>query len=94
MKTVIIYFIIAYFVFISVASVILTVYDKYAAIKGKRRTPENTLMLFSALGGSVIMLAAMLIIRHKTKHIKFMLGIPIIILFQLMVVLWIICRYV
>jgi len=48
----------------------------------KHRTRESTLLLLSALGGSVAMLATMLIIRHKTKHVKFMLGIPLIILLQ------------
>ena len=40
-------------------------------------------MLVSALGGSVTMYITMLIIRHKTRHIKFMLGIPVIIMIQL-----------
>ena len=48
----------------------------------KHRTRESTLLLLSALGGSVAMLATMLIIRHKTKHVKFMLGIPLMILLQ------------
>ena len=46
------------------------------------RTPEKTLLILSALGGSVAMLITMLLIRHKTKHVKFMLGIPIIIILQ------------
>ena len=37
----------------------------------------------SALGGSVAMMSTMLIIRHKTKHHKFMYGIPVIIIIQL-----------
>lgn len=64
-------------------SVIVTVYDKIAAKKLPRhRTREATLLLLSALGGSVAMLLTMLVIRHKTKHVKFMLGIPLIILLQ------------
>ena len=46
------------------------------------RTPEKTLLVLSALGGSIAMFVTMLIIRHKTKHVKFMLGIPLIILAQ------------
>ena len=72
-----------YFVIISVLSVITCIYDKLAAKIAKRhRTREATLLLLSALGGSVPMLATMLIIRHKTKHPKFMIGIPLIIIFQ------------
>ena len=69
--------------FWSIVSIITCLYDKRAAKKNPRhRTRESTLLLLSALGGSVAMLACMLIIRHKTKHIKFMLGIPLIILAQ------------
>ena len=44
---------------------------------------KKVLLLFSALGGSVAMFITMLIIRHKTKHVKFMLGIPIIMIVQI-----------
>ena len=66
----------------SVISIIATVKDKICAIKEKRRTPEKKLLLLSALGGSVAMLLTMLLIRHKTKHLKFMIGIPLIIVLQ------------
>jgi len=72
---------------ISFISVIITIVDKVKSIKGKWRVPEKRLLLFSALGGSVAMYLTMQLIRHKTRHIKFMLGIPIIILFQA-VVIW------
>ena len=68
---------------ISLISIILTAYDKHAAKKRPdRRVPEARLMLFSALGGSVCMYITMQLIRHKTKHIKFMLGIPLIMIAQ------------
>ena len=74
----------AYVLIISVVAVCVTVYDKWAAKKRpKERTRESTLLLLSALGGSVAMLLTMLAIRHKTKHIKFMLGIPLIIILQI-----------
>ena len=74
----------AYELIISVVAVCVTVYDKWAAKKRpKERTRESTLLLLSALGGSIAMLLTMLAIRHKTKHIKFMLGIPLIIILQI-----------
>lgn len=76
-------FLFIYLIFINILALIFTVSDKYRAIKHKRRISEFTLMLISALGGSVTMLVTMLVIRHKTRHIKFMLGIPLIILIQL-----------
>lgn len=74
----------AYVLIISVVAVCVTIYDKWAAKKRpKERTRESTLLLLSAIGGSVAMLLTMLAIRHKTKHIKFMLGIPLIIILQI-----------
>ena len=74
--------VIVYIAIVSLISVIMTVTDKSAAKKGKRRTPEATLLLFSALGGSVAMYITMKTIRHKTQHKKFMIGIPVIIVLQ------------
>ena len=78
-----IYVLLIYLVVISLISVILTVSDKRRAIKHRYRISEFTLMLFSALGGSVAMLLTMLLIHHKTRHVKFMVGIPVIIILQL-----------
>jgi len=76
-------FILAYVLIISIVSVCVTIYDKWAAKKRpKERTRESTLLLLSALGGSVAMLLTMFTIRHKTKHMKFMIGIPLIIAVQ------------
>lgn len=73
-----------YLLCISVLAAVVTIYDKWAAKHNPRhRTPEKTLLLISALGGSVVMFSVMQIIRHKTKHMKFMVGIPVIILLQI-----------
>ena len=75
--------ILSYLLVISIIAICVTFYDKWAAKKRpKHRTPENTLLMISALGGSVAMMLTMLAIRHKTKHIKFMLGIPLIMVAQ------------
>ena len=75
----------AYLAVISVISIIVCIWDKKISKKNKveLRIPEAVLLLLSALGGSVAMFITMLIIRHKTKHVKFMLGIPIIIIVQI-----------
>lgn len=76
-------FALVYLLIISIISISVTCYDKWAAKKKPQaRTRESTLLLLSALGGAVAMLITMYGIRHKTKHIKFMLGIPLIILIQ------------
>ncbi len=71
-----------YLAVISIISVIVTVADKVNAIRHRRRVRERTLLILAALGGSAAMLITMLLIRHKTRHLKFMLGIPLIILAQ------------
>ena len=76
-----------YIAVISIVSVIYTIADKIKARHGKWRIPESTLFLLSLFGGSCAMLITMLLIRHKTRHLRFMIGIPLIILLQIAVVL-------
>ena len=80
--------VLVYIALISLISIIVCCYDKIAAKKfTKHRTRESTLLLLSALGGTVAMLLTMFAIRHKTKHAKFMVGIPFIITAQVAIVL-------
>ena len=74
----------AYIAVISIISIVVCIYDKKISKKNRveLRTPEKTLLILSALGGSVAMFITMLIIRHKTKHFKFMVGIPVIMVIQ------------
>ena len=78
--------IICYIVIVSIISVIVTAMDKIRAINSGRRIPEILLFLLAALGGSAMMLVMMLLIRHKTKHKKFMIGIPLIIILQVVAI--------
>lgn len=79
-----------YVLVVSLISIIITVFDKKIAGTGKRRIPEATLLIWSALGGSVAMYLTMQAIRHKTQHKKFMIGIPLIIILQVVAV-YLIC---
>ncbi|MCL1790691.1 MAG: DUF1294 domain-containing protein [Peptococcaceae bacterium] len=78
-----------YPVTISILAVILVIRDKRAAKKRKRRIRERTLMIVATLGGAVAMLASMLAIHHKTKHTKFMAGLPILIIIQVLLHLFV-----
>ena len=83
-------YILIYFAVISVITAVVTFYDKKAAKKyPKQRVPEKILFLLAILGGSVAEYLIMLKIRHKTKHKRFMIGLPIIMVLQL-VILWLI----
>lgn len=78
---------------ISLVAVIVTVYDKWAAKhRPRHRTPEKTLLVLAALGGSVAMLLTMLTIRHKTRHPKFMVGIPLILAAQIALAFWLMAQ--
>lgn len=56
--------------------------DKRRAQKEKWRIPERTLLFLPLIGGSVGALAGMYGFRHKTKHISFVVGVPVILLVQ------------
>lgn len=83
-------YLLIYFAIISLVAFAVTVFDKVRAMRGGRRVKEATLLFISALGGSGVMLLTMLLIRHKIRKKKFMVGIPLIILAQLAiaVVIW------
>ena len=77
-----VYYFALYIAVMSIIAIIITVSDKRRAKSGKWRIKESTLLIVSALGGSAAMFITMRLIRHKTKKLKFMLGIPVIFLLQ------------
>lgn len=77
--------ILIYFVLISVSGVALTVYDKKIAGTERRRIPESTLMLIGLFGAALPMYLTMKKIRHKTKHKKFMIGLPAEVLLHVVI---------
>lgn len=77
-----IYIFLSWFVFISVLTSAITVADKVKAAKGRFRIPEKTLFFLALSGGSLAEYMTMRLIRHKTLHKRFMLGLPLIIIFQ------------
>ena len=82
----------AYIAVVSLCSIVVCVRDKRVSKKNdvKLRVPEKSLFIWSLLGGSLAMFITMKLIRHKTKHLSFMLGIPVIFILQvaLIVALW------
>ncbi|HIR11973.1 MAG TPA: DUF1294 domain-containing protein [Candidatus Fimenecus excrementavium] len=75
-----------WFILISAVSIIMTVYDKWAAKRKKRRVPERTLLSLGIVGGAAAMYLTMKMIRHKTKKKKFMVGLPLEILLHVLIV--------
>lgn len=85
------YYFYLYLAVINLIAIIVTCCDKRRAIKNKWRIKEATLFTISILGGSFAMYITMRLIRHKTKHKRFMFGIPFILLLQ--AVIWIVVTY-
>ena len=57
--------------------------DKQKAVKGKWRIPEKTLFFIAILGGSIGSILGMYTFRHKTKHMSFVIGMPLILILQI-----------
>ena len=72
-----------YLLLINAVAFILMLTDKYKARKNLWRIPEAVLMGSALLGGNVGALPGMYACRHKTRHLKFTLGIPVILAVQI-----------
>lgn len=77
-------YLLVYLLIINAAGFILMLADKHKARKNRWRIPEATLMGVAAVGGSIGSLIGMYTVRHKTKHLKFTVGIPVILVLQIM----------
>lgn len=75
---------IIYLVLINAVAFFLMIADKLRAKKNRWRIPEAVLIFSAVLGGSIGILAGMYLARHKTRHLKFYIGIPVILALQIM----------
>ena len=81
------YLFLLYITLLNLLGLTLMYIDKIKAINNEWRISENTLMLVSILGGSVGSYLGMKLFRHKTKHVKFSIGVPVIIFIQLFIII-------
>lgn len=80
--------ILLYLLIINAVGALLMLVDKRKAQKNLWRIPESTLFTAALLGGSLGCLAGMYTFRHKTKHLTFTLGMPLILIAQAALVVW------
>ena len=80
--------IILYLIAINVVTFLVYGLDKWKAKRDAWRISETTLLLLAAAGGSVGALLGMQIFRHKTKHVKFTVGVPAILIVQVAIAIW------
>ncbi len=78
-------FLILYFFLINIVTFVTFWIDKNFAQNNKSRIQESTLVLMSAIGGAAGGLAAMYLLRHKTKQMKFFLGLPALLLIHMII---------
>ena len=79
----------AYLIIINAAGFLFMLIDKRKAQKDLWRIPERTLLGIALFGGSLGTLLAMNLFRHKTKHDKFRIGIPLILSVQILLAVFI-----
>lgn len=81
---------IIYLILINALSFILMLVDKLKAKRKAWRIPEATLMTAAFIGGSFGAYLGMQLFRHKTKHLKFSVGIPVFLALHIVALCWMI----
>lgn len=78
-------FILFYLILINLIGIIIMAYDKRRAIKKKWRVPEAHLFFIALIFGSLGSIIGMYLFHHKTKHLKFTIGMPLILFIQVII---------
>ena len=84
--------IVIYLILINFISFLSMYIDKKKAIKGKWRIKESTLLMLALVGGSIGAIIGMYAFHHKTQKPRFFLGIPIIIVLQILIVILLVVK--
>ena len=80
-----------YLLIINAIGFVLMLVDKIKAKRNLWRIPERTFFAIAIVGGSIGCLSGMYLVRHKTKHPQFTMGIPIILAVQILITVFLIC---
>ena len=88
------YFFGVYLFVVNLITFILFAVDKYKSKKSKWRISERTLIGIALIGGSVGALMSMNAFRHKTKHKKFTIGVPLILVAQITFAVYVIINFI
>lgn len=79
-----------YFFIINLFAIFLMKYDKVKAINNQYRVSEKTLFLIALILGGIGIYIGVYLFRHKTKHVKFTVGIPLIIILNILTIYYLI----
>ena len=80
--------VLSYLLIINLLGFFIMLIDKQRAIHKEWRIPEKNLIGISVFGGAIGMLLGMSSFRHKTKHKKFTIGVPFILLMQICLIIF------
>ena len=80
--------IILYVLVINLIGFLIMGIDKFKAQKGYWRTPEKTIFTITLLGGGVGTVVGMYLFRHKTKKMKFTIGLPTILISEIVFIIY------
>ena len=75
---------------VNIAATLTAMWDKNRARRREFRVPESTLWMLAAVGGAAAMWVTMYVIRHKTRHLRFTIGLPLMLVVQIgaVVLVW------
>ena len=80
--------IIIYLLIINVLGFLAMGFDKWKAKRGRWRIPEDSLFMFTILGGGIGTIAGIYTFRHKTKKLKFTVGMPFILILEILLFMY------
>lgn len=80
--------IILYVLIINLIGFFIMGIDKFKAKKGFWRTPEKTIFTITLLGGGIGTVTGMYLFRHKTKKMKFTIGLPTILISEIVLIIY------
>ena len=84
------YIIVFYLLMINITGFVVMGIDKQKAIKKRWRIRESTLFLIALIGGSLGSIVGMRVFHHKTKHWYFVCGMPLILILQIAIAVFLI----
>lgn len=87
-------YLIIYLVIVNVIAFLLMGFDKRRARKQAWRIPEKTLFGSALIGGSIGAIAGMQVFRHKTKHPSFQIGMPAILIAQIVLAIFLVIKFI
>lgn len=92
-ETIGIKYIVIYLIVINLIGFLAMGIDKYKAKRNYWRIPEGTLMMLAVLGGGIGTISGIYVFRHKTKKMKFTVGMPTILISEIIIIIYLFIKF-